>query len=79
MARFKEAGAPNRAPQRIQNIERMLYVKALRLANGVPQNDVEREVAEMRALHLQLVQWMTNTEKATPMPVAADLPGERAR
>jgi len=58
MARFKATGPSNKAPQRIQNIERMMYVKALRLANGEPT-----ETAELQYLHAQLVRWMTNTEK----------------
>lgn len=51
----------DKAPKRIQNIEKMLYVKALRLANNEPT-----EVAEIRQLHEQLVRWMTNTEHAGP-------------
>ena len=49
-----------KAPQRIQDIEAMLYVKALRLANDEPQ-----EVAEIRELHMKLIMWMTNTENPT--------------
>lgn len=64
------AGPTNKAPQRIQNIERMLYVKALRLANDEPT-----EVAEIRALHLQLVQWMTNTEQTPPRSNVLDAIG----
>ena len=61
MAREKAAGPKNRAPERIQNVERALYVKALRLANSEPT-----ETAEIQALHLKLVQWMTNTENWHP-------------
>ena len=61
MARFKAAGTPNRAPQRIQNVEAKLYWMALRLAT-----DQTILVAEIRALHLELVQWMTNTDKKRP-------------
>lgn len=68
MAREKAAGPANRAPERIQNVERALYVKALRLANDEPT-----EVAEIHALHLKLVQWMTNTEERKPQPLAADV------
>ena len=68
MARFRAPGPKKRAPQRIQNVELRLYAKAIRLANNAPN-----EITEIHALHLKLVQWMTNTEKALPMPLAADI------
>jgi len=49
---------PSRAPQRIKDIERRLYVKALRLANDQPE-----EIKEITELHRQLFEWMNNDEK----------------
>ncbi len=48
----------NKVPERIRNIERMLYVKAIRLANEEPT-----EIREINELHQKLVAWMNGEEK----------------
>jgi hypothetical protein len=48
----------SRAPQHIKNAVRMLYVKALRLANNEPT-----ETAEIQRLYQQVTDWMNGEDR----------------